>query len=182
MSGGSSDDAVLAVAHKDAEGRGILDCIVNQGGRPPFDPRQAVERFVGVLAEYHLSWLIGDAYAGNTFSSDFERYGIKYTVSQRTKSELYEAFEPHLNGHRVCLLDVPLVEQQLLGLVWRGAKMDHQSGEHDDWSNAAVGALVTVLTRVDTAELVAPVAVLRDAFPYDASGSDYFPPSFSRWR
>ena len=37
------------------------------------------------------------------------------------------------------LLDVPLLEQQLLGLVWRGNKIDHPGGEHDDWANAAAG-------------------------------------------
>jgi hypothetical protein len=48
----------------------------------------------------------------------------------------------------VALLDSPQVEQQLLGLVWRGAKIDQARGEHDDWSNAAVGALVNVLAEV----------------------------------
>ena len=40
------------------------------------------------------------------------------------------------------MLDVPLLEQQLLGLVWRGGKIDHPNGEHDDWANAACGALL----------------------------------------
>ena len=44
-------------------------------------------------------------------------------------------------NEEVILLDVPLVEQQLLGLVWRGGKIDHPGGEHDDWANAAAGAL-----------------------------------------
>ena len=34
------------------------------------------------------------------------------------------------------LPDVPELEQQLLGLVWRGGKIDHPQGEHDDFSNA----------------------------------------------
>jgi len=37
------------------------------------------------------------------------------------------------------------VEQQLLGLVWRGARIDHQNGENDDWANAVAGAVVSVL-------------------------------------
>jgi hypothetical protein len=40
------------------------------------------------------------------------------------------------------LLDVPVLEQQLLGLVWRAGKIDHPNGEHDDFSNAGCGALV----------------------------------------
>ena len=43
MSGGSSDDAVLAIVHRD--GRTIvLDLIAKQPGPPPFDPRYAVAR------------------------------------------------------------------------------------------------------------------------------------------
>src|SRR4030095_6978117 len=49
MSGGSIDDATLGIAHRDKEGRLLLDRIVDQGQRPPFDPRKAVERFANVL-------------------------------------------------------------------------------------------------------------------------------------
>ena len=42
------------------------------------------------------------------------------------------------------LLDVPLMEQQLLGLVWRGGKIDHPGGEHDDWANAVAGCVALV--------------------------------------
>jgi hypothetical protein len=41
MSGGSSDDAVLAVGHEDGA-RAYVDRIVNQGPPVPFDPRLAV--------------------------------------------------------------------------------------------------------------------------------------------
>ena len=54
MSGGSSDDATLGIAHRDTEGRAILDRVMDQGQRPPFDPRKAVERFVVALKEYGL--------------------------------------------------------------------------------------------------------------------------------
>jgi len=30
---------------------------------------------------------------------------------------------------------------QLLGLVWRNNKIDHASGEHDDYANSAAGSL-----------------------------------------
>jgi hypothetical protein len=60
---------------------------------------------------------------------------------------LYEALEPRLNSHRVVLLDVPMLEQQLLGLVWRGGKITHQSGEHDDWSCALAGFVEQALGR-----------------------------------
>jgi len=141
MSGGSSDDATLGIAHRDKDGRIWLDRVLNQGQRPPFDPRKAVERFVNVLKEYGLRWVAGDQYAGETFRQDFQRQGISYRVSELSKSEIYEELEPLLNGGRMVLLDIATLESQLLGLVWRASKIDHQSGEHDDWANGSAGAI-----------------------------------------
>ncbi|MBI3059123.1 MAG: hypothetical protein HYY81_07430 [Deltaproteobacteria bacterium] len=141
MSGGSSDDATLGIAHKDAEGRAILDVIMDQGQRPPFDPRRAVERFAAVLKEYGVFNVTGDKYAGETFIKDFEREGIAYRISDLTRSQLYEALEPKLNSGAVVFLDEPQLETQFLGLCWRGGKIDHPAGEHDDYCNAAAGAV-----------------------------------------
>jgi len=139
MSGGSNDDAVLGIAHRDADGRAVLDNLTDQGQRPPFDPNKAVERFVRVLRDYRVSRVVGDRYAGETFRSSFRDRGIAYEVAKHSASELYEALEPRLNAHTIILLDVPVLEQQLLGLAWRGGKIDHQSGEHDDYANAVAG-------------------------------------------
>ncbi len=147
MSSGSNDDACLGIAHKDAEGRAILDHILNQGQRPPFDPQKAVERFANKLKEYRVFSVTGDRFAGNTFQAAFESQGIAYRVSDLTKSKLYEALEPKLNAGQVVLLDHPVLEQQFLGLVWRGGKIDHTSGEHDDFANSVAG--VTYLTLAD---------------------------------
>lgn len=144
MSGGSADDAVLAVGSVDAEGRAVLARLLDQGPPPPFDPRRAVERFAAVLKEYRVFSVQGDKYAGETFIADFQRAGIAYHVSDLTKSQLYEALEPRLNAREVLLLDEPRLEQQLLGLVWRGGKIDHQSGEHDDWANGAAGVIAAL--------------------------------------
>jgi hypothetical protein len=43
MSGGSSDDAVLGIAHYDAARNvRVLDLLISQTGAPPFNPRHAV--------------------------------------------------------------------------------------------------------------------------------------------
>lgn len=144
MSGGSSDDAVLAIGHRDRDGRAVLDCLQDQGQAAPFDPNLAVARFVRTLRSYHVNAVVGDQYAGRTFAAQFEAAGITYDVSAQSKSELYESLEPLLNSHRVVLLDVAQAEQQLLGLVWRGGRIDHPGGEHDDWANAAAGVAVAV--------------------------------------
>jgi len=142
MSGGSSDDAVLGIAYFDhATKRAVLASLDSQTGRPPFSPRAAVGKFAGILTEYGLSAVTGDAYAGQTFREDFRERGIAYRVSQFTKSAIYEAFEPKLNAGEVELLDLGELQEQLLTLVIRGARIDHQPGDHDDWANAAAGAL-----------------------------------------
>lgn len=163
MSGGSSDDAVLGIAHRDATtSKVILDLVEGQSRRPPFNPRHAVKKFAGLLEEYGLRRVTGDAYAGETFRTDFQDHGIAYVVSDRAKSEIYEELEPKLNAGEVELLDVPTMQEQLLTLVWRGTKIDHQPGDHDDFANAAAGAVMLVGSRsrpmVITDEMIAAAA------------------------
>ena len=145
MSGGSNDDAVLAIAHRDAARNiAVLDSLMTQTGGVPFNPRDAVRKFAGELKAWGLSRVTGDAYAGETFRRDFEASGISYSVSTLTKSDIYDAFEPKLNAGEVELLDDGKLQEQLLTLVIRGSKIDHQSGDHDDFANAAAGAIVLV--------------------------------------
>jgi hypothetical protein len=138
MSGGSSDDAVLCIGHAE-DGLAVIDLVESQGGSPPFDPRLAVLKFVGLLRQYGVGRVIGDRYAGETFRSDFLRHGIAYEVSQLTKSQLYESMEPRINAGEVELPDVPKLQEQLITLVRRGARVDHQSGDHDDHANGVAG-------------------------------------------
>lgn len=142
MSGGSSDDATLGIAHTDKiTGRGVLDVVISQTGPAPFNPRDAVRKFAALLKDYRCYRVVGDRYAGETFRADFLEHRVQYEVSNLTKHQIYEALEPRLNAGEVELLDVPKMQEQLLGLVVRGMKIDHLSGEHDDWINAAAGAL-----------------------------------------
>jgi hypothetical protein len=143
MSGGSNDDAVLGIAHHDTARKvRVLDCLVSQTGPAPFNPRDAVRKFAAVLKEYGLSQVTGDAYAGMTFKLDFKELGIEYLPSKMTASELFEGLEPLLNASEVELLDDATLQEQLLTLVWRGSKIDHLPGDHNDHANAAAGAVV----------------------------------------
>ena len=145
MSGGSSDAAVLAIGYVDAGGRAVVARVLDQGAPPPFDPRQAVARFVAALRAYRICSVTGDKYGGETFIGDFASRGIGYRVADLTASQCYEALEVALNTHRVVLPDVPEVEQQLLSLLWRGGKITHPAGEHDDFSNATAGVVHVLL-------------------------------------
>ena len=140
MSGGSSDDAVLAIG-REQDGVAVVDLVDGRGGVPPFDPRLAVMKFVGPLREYRVARVCGDKYAGETFRADFQRHGVSYEVAPLTKSQLYEALEPRVNAGGVELPDVPRLQEQLLTLVRRGARVDHQPGDHDDWANAVAGVV-----------------------------------------
>jgi hypothetical protein len=163
-SGGSNDAMTMGISHRADDGRGVLDGVFDQGAATPFNPRHAVGRFAGILKQYGIAQVVGDKYAGETFITDFAGYGIHYIVSGLAASDLYAGIEPHLNAGQVGLVDDGMVEQQLLGLIWKGTKITHPSGEHDDHANAAVGAVLLALqdlSDIDTAMTDAEAVALR---------------------
>ena len=144
MSGGSKDDAVLGIAFKDDADRAVLARVVQQNGRAPFNPRDAVMKFAPIVKSYGLTRVRGDNYAGETFRADFSAEGITYEADSRSASDLYEAIEPAINAGEVELLDDSKLLDQFVSLIWKGNKITHQGGEHDDFCTAAVGALLGV--------------------------------------
>ncbi len=143
---GSIDDATLAVGWKDADERLVVACVVKQGPPPPFNMVEVIPRFAAILREYHVSEVTGDAVGGETYRQAWRDEGIEYRVSQKTTSEIYETLEPLLNSHRVVLPDVPMLEQQLLGLVWKGGKITHPANQHDDFATSASGVVDLLAT------------------------------------
>ena len=140
MSGGSGDDATLAIGHSE-DGRAVLDLVTCQAGSPPFNPRHAVTRFVKILKDYSIRQAVGDAYAGETFKSDFEAAGVDYVKCRISKSDLYGELEPVINAGEIELLDQPKMQEQLLTLVHKGSRIDHQANDHDDFANAVAGVV-----------------------------------------
>jgi hypothetical protein len=148
MSGGSSDDAALAIGHREGQ-RIVVDLAAKQHGRPPFNPRDAVKYFVTLLERYGVRAVTGDRYAGETFRADFAEHDIAYRVSPLSKSDLYEEAEPRLNAGEVELPDDDEVLMQMLGLVMRGSRVDHLPGAHDDLANALCGVVWALGEMVD---------------------------------
>jgi hypothetical protein len=143
-SGGSQDAMTLAIAHRDRDGRGILDAI--REARPPFSPDAVVAEYSELLAQYRLRTVHGDRYAGMWPRERFARHGVTYEPSEKTKSDIYATLLPLLNSHRVELLDDRRLHSQLLGLERRTSRggrdsIDHAPRAHDDVVNAAAGAL-----------------------------------------
>lgn len=146
MSGGSKDEAVLCIAHR--EGRvSVIDRIEKQPGKPPFRPQDAIGRFCVTMREYGVSEVTGDNFAGDTFKYDFRDWDRTYRVAKPNKTELYEALEPVVNAGEVELLDHAKCTEQALTLVVKGSKIDHELNGHDDYINAVAGAVWLTRTK-----------------------------------
>ncbi|SEE37331.1 hypothetical protein SAMN05444161_5569 [Rhizobiales bacterium GAS191] len=142
MSGGSNDEAVLAITHYDPDRNvTVLDSIMSQLGPLPFNPRDAVKRFAAELKAWGITHVTGDNFAGSTFKLDFLRENIIYDQCPVSASSLYELLEPRLNAGELELLDNAKLQEQLISLVVRGSKVTHAANSHDDWSNALAGAV-----------------------------------------
>jgi hypothetical protein len=142
-SGGKRDSFTAAIAHKH---EGIVFLDVMREWRPPFDPDSVVEEIAKLLKPYGITLVVGDAYAGTWVSSNFQRYGIRYTQSELNRSELYLETGPLLAQGRVRLVENPRLVAQLRTLERRTAssgrdRIDHLPGSHDDLANAAMGAV-----------------------------------------
>lgn len=143
-SGGSSDSFTLAISHAEGD-RMILDCV--REVRPPFSPAQICSEFSETLRAYGLNEVHGDRYSGGWVVEGFQKYGVAYRVSEKSKSDLYLELLPLLNSGRVELLDHPKLVAQLANLERRTARsgkdsVDHGPGGHDDIINSAAGSLV----------------------------------------
>jgi hypothetical protein len=144
-SGGSGGDSMtLAVAHERG-GISVLDLL--REIRPPFSPEQAVGEFANTLKSYGISRVVGDRWGGEFVREPFRNAGIQYDLSDKPKSEVYQATLPLLNSAKLELLDHPRLIAQLCGLERRTSRsgrdsIDHGPGLHDDIANAAAGALL----------------------------------------
>lgn len=143
-SGGSHDRFTLGIAHLEKD-RVILDLC--RGVTPPFDPSVVVKEFASVLKSYRCFSVTGDAYAGEWVRTAFERAGITYWRSELSKSEVYLESLPLFTTQAVDLLDYQPLLIELQQLERRTTKsgrdsVDHPPMGHDDYANAACGALV----------------------------------------
>ncbi len=144
--GGSGGDSfTLAIAHRDKDGRAVLDLI--REVRPPFAPEAVVGEFAAVLQAYGLRRVTSDNYAAEWPREQFRKHGVTCEPSARVKSAIYAEALPMLNSGRAALLDLDKLARQLCLLerrVARGGKdsIDHPRGGHDDVANSACGALV----------------------------------------
>lgn len=151
LSGGRSDDAALAIAHK-VDRRVVVDFL--KRWRPPFNPHEVCQQMVEELRRYGLRRVTGDNYAADFVSRAFEGCGINYQKAEKSKSMLYAELLPRLCSGEIELLDNDVLVNQLAGLERRtrsGGRdiIDHGPGGHDDLANAVAGvAEVAIRKRI----------------------------------
>jgi hypothetical protein len=166
-SGGSADSMTLAVAHRDKDGRAILDAVRER--RPPFSPAAVVDEFAGLLKSYRVGSVTGDHWGGEFVREPFRSHGIRYEVSEEPKSNLYRDLLPVLNSGKAELLDSPRLINQLTALERRTSRggrdsIDHPPGGHDDLCNCVAGAIVLAGSRAGPL-VIPPAALARAKMP-----------------
>ena len=144
-SGGSSDAMTLAIAHKEGETE-ILDAMRER--KPPFSPKPWLRSSRLSSSPTVAAKVCGDRYAGEWPREQFQKRGVFYEPSERSKSELYVDLLPLINSGAVDLLDNDHLVRQIVSLERRTSRggrdsIDHSPGAHDDLANAVAGALVT---------------------------------------
>lgn len=148
MSGGRSDDAVLAIAHK-KDRTGVIDLVQRWG--PPFNPHTVIGQMCEVCREYGIQRVTGDNYAAEFVSQAFNAQRLKYERCEKPKSVLYAELLPRLCSGEIELLDDERLVTQLASLERRtrsGGRdiIDHPPGGHDDVANAVAGVACVLMT------------------------------------
>lgn len=149
-SGGSADSMTLCVAHRDRDGRAIIDAVRER--RPPFSPENVVDEFTAVLKSYRVSRIHGDRYAGEFVREPFRQRGVTYELADRPKSDYYRDCLPLLNSGKVELLDIPRLANQLCSLERRTSRagkdsIDHPPGQFDDIANVVCAVAVLLAAK-----------------------------------
>jgi hypothetical protein len=111
--------------------------------------------------------------------ADFGEHGVAYEVAMLPKTGIYDALEPKLNAGEVELLDITELQEQLLTLIVRSGRIDHQPGDHDDYANAAAGALWLVAGAANAVVIAAPIIVTAGYGRFDEIGG---PTPEADWR
>lgn len=142
-SGGGADAFTLSIAHKEHNVM-VLDVL---RGHKFAQPQATVAEFAAILRDYHCTSVMGDRYSGAWVVDAFRAHGITYKQSPRAKSELYLEAEPLFAQGAVQLLDNRTMLNEMRNLERRTHRsgrdtVDHPPGAHDDYANAACGALL----------------------------------------
>jgi hypothetical protein len=150
-SGGRHDFYALCIGHAATGGRFVADVV--RGAKPPFDPAQVTRDYASLCREYRVRTLYGDNYSAEWAAGAFRDAGMRYLVSDRSKSDLYiEALTLFTRGaialpnHAQLLRELRLLERR----THRSGRdsVDHGPRGNDDHANAALGCAVFAARRL----------------------------------
>jgi hypothetical protein len=141
-SGGVSDAFACAIAHKEDDGRVLLDALHEV--LAPFDPAAATAEVARLLKSYGVTKVVADKYAAQWPVSEFSRNDITLEHSERDRSALYADFLPLLSSARARLLDNARLVGQLANLERRAQpsgkdRIDHPAGPTTTFPTPAPG-------------------------------------------
>ena len=153
--GKNKDSFTAAISHNEG-GVAVLDALIEI--RPPVNPIAAVSQIAGLLREYNLSEITGDAYGAEWVVNAFASAGIRYKHSERNRSEIYRDMLPLFTSGRALILDNSKLVSQFAGLIRHTSNMgkdriDHGPGGHDDLCNSAALSMVLATSESKQATL-----------------------------
>jgi len=139
--GGGKDSYALAIGHEE---NGLIVVDVIRSRQPKFNPEEVTAQYCELLKKYKISSVTGDKYSGDWASNAFNKYGITYERSEKSKSELYLEAESLFNTQRINIPKKESVLSQFKMLVRRtrsGGKdsVDTDSGQPEDEANVIAG-------------------------------------------
>jgi hypothetical protein len=83
-SGGTSDSMTLAIAHREKDGRAVLDAIRER--RPPFSPEDVTSEFAMLLRAFRVGKVVGDRYGGEWPRERFRLHGVTYELAESPRA------------------------------------------------------------------------------------------------
>lgn len=146
--GGGKDSYSIGISHLEGE-RVVIDVVRSRA--PKFNPDEVTSQYCDLVKDYGINKVYGDKFSGDWASNSWDKHGIDYMRSEKTKSELYLEAESPFNTERVELPDKELLITQLKNLVRKtrsGGRdsVDTDSGQPEDEANVIAG-VVWLLTQ-----------------------------------
>jgi hypothetical protein len=150
-SGGVSDAYALAIAHWDlARGIAVLDHLSAWEPDPEtglFSTTEATKDHAITVKRYGITYVTGDHYAGNWPRERWKDESLQYEVTKRDRTKIYRDALPIITAAQCELLDHKILKNQLKDLERRISPkgiptITHPPGGHDDYANAACGAIM----------------------------------------
>lgn len=142
-SGGRSDSYTLGIAHLE-NGRRVLD--VMRGRAPPFNPKAVTEEFASIVRRYGCRHVTGDRYGAEWVAQEWRDNGLAFHPAESVRSEIYLETEASFAAGEMLLPRHSRLLGELRALERKPGRsgrdtVDHPPGGHDDYANAACGAL-----------------------------------------